>query len=419
MFFRPSVSLKRIALDTRILSLAMVGPTRFIGLEDARKILTCFDLNGHRIWERSIERKPYLARQLRVANDQIWLACGSSLARFDFAGNALEALTPPLREQEEIGQFLLSDGDVAVSLYRDREIYGEDETHAPDMRPRVMRLGQQGNVIWQTNLPVEPLQFDGIVSMSADDNWRAKPMKAWQPRSWKADCYVNDGLLLAGEVLLASYIDISSGIGLSYAIRWSDGAFLWASEMCPYSRRGIYASHSFVFSVSGYGAFRTFVLNEKGEKTGEWTSSGDFCVGQNGNIWMQESTNVPSQLFHSVCLRPDGETRKGAQLNGFEGSAPALSEIGSIFWRMGQLVRVDFDGKLHILNSRVGDPKSRVLSRTMLDENGSLIFATAGTGANSKQIEAALWIGEGLAPLASAPWPCGDGDAAANPVWRS
>ncbi len=416
MFFRPSVPLKRVALESRILSLAMIGPTRFVGLEDARKVLTCFDLSGQRLWERPIERKPFLARQLRVANEQIWLGCGARLARFDFAGHVLDAFAPPLRDEEEIGQFLLGDGDVAVSLYRDRERYNDDDAPALDLRPRVMRLTGAGEVIWQTDLPVEPLQFSGVVSMSAANKWRAEPMKAWQPRSWKADCYVNDGLLLSGDVLLASYIDISSGIGFSYALRWSDGRFLWTSEMCPYARRGVYGDGAFAFSVSGYGAFRSFALNQQGEKISEWPSSGDFCVGRDGNIWMQESTNVTSQTFRSVCLRPDGTLRKGAQLMGFEGSAPALSAIGSIFWRCGQLMRADFEGKHRVLNARAGDPKSRVLSRTLLDENGSLIFATAGAGA--AKAESALWIGEALPPIAATSWPCADGNAAGNPVWR-
>ena len=354
-----------------------------------------------------------------MAQNRIWLDCRDRILSFDFDAREHDALVPPLREDEEIGQFIVGE-DVGVSLYRDGyQVPGED-TPDLDLSPRVMRLDRNGNVRWQADLPVEALAFGGVVSASADTNWRTEPKRAWRPRSWKSDCYVNDGLLLSGDVLLASYIEISSGIGFSYALRWSDGTLLWTSEMCPFSRRGIYGVGSFVFSVGGYGDRRTFVLNERGKKVQEWNVSGAFCVALENIIWVSGESNLVGEQHHCWKLHADAVAEKGTTLSLTEGSQPALSEDGLIFWRAGQLLRIDSNGRAHVLNPTVGDANCRVLSRMMLDEQGTLIFSTAGSGAaHEGNIQSYLWIArEKVAPLAQTSWPCGDGNPQANPVWR-
>ncbi len=420
MFPRRSRSLEllKVPLESRITRLAFVLSERFVALEDLRGFLVCFDLSGRRVWEEKVECSYPSALRLRVARNRIWLDCRDRILCFDFEGNEQPALVPPVRENERVGQFVVGAQDVAVSLYREENQFEED---APDLDlcPRVMRLGADGDVRWQTDLPVQRLSFSGVVSASAATNWKAQPMAVWRPRSWTADCYVNDGLLLSGDVLLASYIDISSGIGFSYALRWSNGQLLWTSEMCPYSFRGINGVGSFIFSVLGYGESRTFVLDEHGENKGEWKRSGPFCVVGEGEVWLAEQGQTTIQLCHAFVLGAGNTERQGARLSSYEGAQPALGEDGLIFWRAGQLLRVDSHGRKHVLNSSVGDPKSRVLSRMLLDEHGTLVFATAGVGAAYEDIESCLWIArEPLAPLGHTPWPCGEGNPQANPVWR-
>lgn len=418
MFFHRSRSLEllRLPLQSRITRLAFLSPERFVALEDTRGALVGFDLNGARVWERIVACPPYSARRVRVARERIWLDCSDRILCFDFEGGEQPALVPPLRENERVGQFVVGANDVAVSLYRERDF--DKDAPALDLSPRVMRLGAGGKARWQTDLPVERLSFGGVVSASAATGWKAQPKKAWRPRSWTADCYVNNGLLLSGDVLLASYVDDSSGIGFSYALRWSDGQLLWTSEMCPYSRRGIYGDGQFVFSVGGYGESRTFVSDEHGENKGEWKRSGAFCSSE-GEIWLTEQGQTTTQPCHAFVLGLHNTEKEGARLPSHEGAPPALGEDGLIFWRAGQLLRVDSQGRKHVLNSSVGDPKSRVLSRMLLDEQGTLAFATAGVGAAYEDIESCLWIArEPVSPLRRTPWPCDEGNPAANPIWH-
>ena len=426
MFRRNKVSVLGIPLESRILRLAFITPERFVALEDLRGVLVCFDLNGARLWERKIKRTPFAPNKIRVAHGRIWIDCRNRILRFDFDGNEKAPLRVALRPDEAVGWYVVGEDSVAVSLYRDldqpREYPDDEEGESEpplDLSGRVVRLNLDGTVRWSCNLPIEKLVYEGIGYVSAKTQGR-QPDPPWRPSSWKCDGYVNDGLLLSGDVLLASFIEISSGIGFSYAVRWSDGVLLWTTEMLPFSRRAICGEGEFAFSVGGYGESRTFVVNARGEILREWKGNGALCVGEEGDLWLVENARYVGSPCAVWQLKAKGEAHRCATIVPGSGSTVALNSDGVIFWRDGQLRRIDFNGRTTVLNPDVGSPKSSVLSGMLLNEEGTLVFSTAGSGApHEGNVPSMLWIAqEKVAPLLETAWPCGEGNPQGNPVWR-
>jgi len=143
-------------------------------------------------------------------------------------------------------------------------------------------VGPKGTTRWSTHLPVGDVEYEGIVEMSVESGWQPRPKKAWRPGDWQPSYH--EPLLLSGDRLLASYFEMSSGIGCSYCLNALDGRLLWTTPLRPSSSLAIADEGEFLVGVQGYGAFDTYRYGRDGTVQPHWPSHAYLLVRENGKI---------------------------------------------------------------------------------------------------------------------------------------
>src|SRR5205823_2388561 len=98
-----------------------------------------------------------------------------------------------------------------------------------------------------------------------------------------------------------------------------------------------------------------------------------------------------------VTLRDDGSLDRGALLDGYYTTYPAISREGVVaFWRDGELVLIDDRMVKDVIYSDPAAAEQGVMSRMLLTPGGSLVFSVGHE----------VWIVDaGLGSLAESVWP--------------
>jgi hypothetical protein len=404
------------------LRIPLEGTSHLIGLNNDNLIylllaptvwetrLACYDLSGRRLWQRDLgenQRRPLYFSPLRVAQSgEVWLAHEDFLQCFGPNSEEQQCHSVSLAPNEHIGSFLLGQDCFYINTHK--FTYASD-----DYQPRALCLNLDASLRWSTPLPISRIAYRGCMQMRAATGWKSEETPAWRPRSWRSDHYVRDNLLLSGNRLLTNYIEISSGIGISYCVDADTGQFLWQTDPGPYGYRATVGNGQFVIGMGGYGAADTFLYDGNGKCLKHWPCEGQYLLTPSGEIRVIEFQHGP----RLKTLLPDGTVRQGPILQGNHTARPALSGDGRmVFYREGQLIAADEQLRCQTLFS---ESEYRAAgSRILLNADGTLIFTVNTEYTPQSPLKGELWIvPTDLAPLAATPWPCGEGNLRANPAY--
>ncbi len=386
--------------------------------------LLCFNVNGELVWQREVGGTYFITcyskddppreirlhvgdRTLRAADDgTVWLSSSDGLQAFNSAGEEIETLPWPLETNEQLGSFvLLSDGFLAL-FHQDRY---QGESNPTDLTPRCVFLRHDGTMKWQTKLPIETISHPRATHQGVSTGWKSEVMPPWRPRSWKADSYVRNPLLVCEDRILATFIEISSGLGISYLLDLVTGALLWQTE--PQYLGWMAAADDGTFLVTHDGALRR--IAKEGSISQEWAVNGVPVLTPERHIHLK--TPVGGRRREFTAINGSGKAQMWELEHDYAFPYMAHSSDGrTVLWSNGKLLTFK-DGTF---TTRLEAPEycsDFVQSHMLLHPSGALIFALSGYPQGATE----LWLVEtDLAPLADSPWPCADGNLAGNPVYQ-
>ncbi len=399
----------RVLLPGQVWGLATgepMGPifvTSYDGPNLDATVLTAIDPAGAAIWQRTFDGHPRAPRVTPAGT--VWLShrgpAGPTLTEVSPDGETMSSLVLDHQTGEHIGAFvLLPDGFCAIWLPTGPRVQA-----APGQNPRIARYARTGTTLWSTPLALDRLSFPGVVEAGVDTDWQVRPKRPWRPRTISVDS--REPLLIAGHRILAGIADRSSGIGVCTLLDTVTGQIVATTPPGPYQHKAIAGAGSFLIGQQGYGAFTTTQYDPQGHAQQTWSSHGMMLIDRHGTISSAESENVLPSRSRFRILNPDRSLSDGPPLSGYSTTYPALDADGTaVFWRDGQLLTVDADLRARVLFAQKDDRP--VMSRILLLEQGQVAFALHD--------ELLIFRGTGLKPLASGPWPCGEGNLNGNPV---
>ncbi|RYG60991.1 hypothetical protein EON80_24275 [bacterium] len=219
-------------------------------------------------------------------------------------------------------------------------------------------------------------------------------------------------MLLSGQCLISSYVDISSGLGASYCLDAATGQLRWHTPALPFNHRAIAGYEKFLLTAYGYGASLTQLRDGHGQILREWERTGLACVRPSGEIVIAEEFSPTPSVWE---LYSDGSVRQGAGVSGTYSTPPVLTQDGSfIFWRAGSLCEIDSQLQLHVLHSAPQLSDWAGGSTMLLCPDGTFVFGIYDTQGRCDE----LWfVASAYALEDKSSWPCADGNMAANPCW--
>ncbi|MBC6461977.1 hypothetical protein [Actinomadura sp. HBU206391] len=373
---------------------AATGPVYVLCGMGTEAALHAVDLAGRLCWSRSLGA---VGGPVRVAPDGgAWLADRDAVVETTVSGTPGRRVRFSCAPDERIGTFVVLPDGFMVAW-----------TSRPYRHVRLERTDGSGTSRWSTRLPDARLSYDGVVEMSAANDWRAEPMPPWRPADLTPERWA--GLLVSADRVLATYTDWSSGIGMGYCLDLATGALVWVTPPHPTGERAIAGQGGFLVGSQGYGAFSTRLYDRDGAVVIEWPSQGGLLVSSRGRIRVVESDNADTSTRRVRRLHRDGSMTDGPCLPGYYTSGPVLSGDGrAAFWRDGALQIVDPDLRVHTVCEGEGEGVDRML----LLEDGRLFFVLTKDRGGSTLVIART----DLAPLDTGAWPCGEGDLRGNPV---
>ncbi|HEX2312170.1 MAG TPA: hypothetical protein VHJ17_00425 [Thermomonospora sp.] len=365
-----------------------------VGGEDG-PLLCAVDLDGSLRWSRAAVRA---CGRPRVAPDGgVWLEGRGVLHETLPTGDPGRRVELDRHPGHDVGAFvILPDGFVVAWQ------------SSPYRGVRVERLDGRGRPRWSTELPVPAgLSYAGVVEMSAESGWRPVPARPWAPADLLASW--SEALLVSGDRVLATFFEVSSGIGMSFCVDLGTGDHLWQTPPVPIGDLAIAGPGSFLVGVQGYGAFETLLYNGDGAVVLQWPSHGRPLVSSRGRIRMVELDNDPSRTLRIRRLHRDASMTDGPVLTGYHTIGPVLAADGrAAFWRDGRLQVVDRDLTVRTLHA---DPAWSGTDRMLLLDGGVLAFVL-----NRGDERRLVFARTGLPPMDGGAWPCGEGNLQANPV---
>ena len=381
--------------------------TGYDGKNFSTTVLTALDLNGQTLWRRTFDGHSGLPSEPRISGDgTVWIAHegarGTMLTGLDPTGAILDEVVLEHEEFEQLGAFvMLRDGICASWLpAKGRRVA------APDQHARVARHAPDGARHWSTPAVLDQLSYPGVLEMSVETRWQVRPSKPWTPRTVEADHW--EPLLVAGHRIAATFADGHSGIAVTFFLDTDTGRLLAASPPAPGGHKAIAGPGQFLIGSQGYGAFCTARHDASGAVVQQWSTHALLLIDRNGAISGPESENRLPSRSRFAALEPDDTVRRGAALDGYHTSYPALDEHGTaVFWRHGRLQAVDPDLTRREL-LEIGDAKRGYSARMLLLDNGLLAFTLEG--------ELILTRQQSLGALDTGVWPCRDGGLHGNPV---
>lgn len=404
--------LQRISFPNRIFCVAATN-TGYIYLEtredwyskDATFI--CYDLSGSLLWEKTLSSPtPCL---LKVAFDSVWIGSGTTLYQFELDGTLQNNFSLDWIDNRILGSFVVhTDGFYVCSVQSDGYTY-----QLPDkaVEPQILHYSLDGTLRWTVNLPINPIEYDGVIEAGTHTNWNIQPKQAWQPRDWRPDGR-SDPILLSDDRLIVSYVEYSSGVGVTYCLNTENGGLLWTTSPQPLGTRAFSRDGHFLIGAQGYGAFDTWLYDGDGTTLNHWPSHGNVVIAPGGEIRVVEMENVLPSRMHFSVFEPTGEVRKGPHLKRYYTTYPVLDSNGTtFFWRDGELIAVDDRLEKHVLYAEpTTESYTAVLSQALIPNTDKLVF--------SRDNE--IWVFETeCAQLANSVWPCASGNLGGNPIFSS
>jgi len=386
--------------------------------------LLCFNVNGELIWQREAGGTYFITcyskdhppreirlhvgdRTLRAADDgTVWLGSSDGLQAFNSAGEEIETLPWPLETNEQLGSFvLLPDGFLAL-LHQYRY---QDESNPTDLTPRCIYLRRDGTMKWQTKLPIDVISHQRATHQGVSTGWKSEVMPPWRPQSWKADSYVRNPLLVGENRILASFIEIRTGLGISYLLDLATANLLWETE--PQYLGWMAVADGGTFLVTHDGALRR--IAKDGGFSQEWMNGGAPVLTDDGGVHLKEPFGGRRRKFTAIDSSGAVQTWELEHDYAFPYMAHS-SDGRTVLWSRGKLLTFK-DGKFATRLEAPDYCGDFVQSHMLLHPSGTLVFALSGY----PQGPTKLWLVEtDLAPLADSPWPCADGNLAGNPVYH-
>ncbi|MEV7522079.1 hypothetical protein [Streptomyces sp. NPDC091371] len=365
------------------------------------------DTSGAVHWQRTYAGTGF--PRSRLSEDgTLWLARLTA-----GGGRALEAVLPdgsigqtiPLPSEigEEVADFaVLTDGFCVIWAGAARMLLAAGQQ--PSCTPRVARYSAEGRCLWSTAIHLGPVSHPGVLEMSAETDWEARPMEPWVPRQVEADH--REPLLVSGDRIAASVTDERACIGRTFFLDLVSGTLIAATDPTPSGRKAIAGPGEFLIGTQGYGEFSMGLFGRDGRQTARWQSHGAMTVDESGDIRGVELSYCSPSTTRFRQLTTRGTLLDGPPVESCYTSHPALDTNGTaVFWRSGKLLAVDADMALHELAAI--DDIQNVIGRTLL-LNGGCVALSLGSEI--------LVFRTDLAALADGPWPCGNANLMGNPV---
>ena len=304
-------------------------------------------------------------------------------------GTVGRKITPSHEIGEHIGMFLPLGHDFVIAW-----------TSLSYDRVRIERIDRDGKRRWSTAPPIEKIAFDGIASVEPKTGWRSEPTAPSTP----ALTIAHEPLLVSGNRLLVSYLDVLSGLTVAWCLRLSTGEIMWRPDPMPDGPRAA-AADGFLVGTSGYDAHHMFLHGHDGTVTADWNTCGQPLISSRGRIRILETSRPDGKPSRIHRLHRDGQKTTGGSLAAESPVAdPVLSSDGrAAFWRDGGLHTVDH----HLtLRTRLPLPDRNARGRMLLLDTGTLVFIVESRDSQTTDL---IFVETNLSPLDPGAWPCGRG----------
>jgi hypothetical protein len=282
-------------------------------------------------------------------------------------------------------------------------------SNAPDAAPaRLELLDAEGRRRWVTDLPSPDMAYAGITEMGVATGWQPRPIPAYRAETFRGTRW--EPVLVSGDRVLATFFEVSGGLGVSYCVDPHTGRLLWSTKPAPAGDRAIAGDGRFLVGEHGYGASAMRLLDGDGAVVAEWPSHGRALVGADGVIRVVEG----DKLSRIRLLHPDGTMTDGPVLPGSYTVGPVLAADGSIaFLRDGRLQAAAPD--LTVTTHHAMPGRDGVGGMLLLD-GGLLAFTTHDDRPAVTGSAVLSFARSDLPGPATGPWTGAEGGLRANPV---
>jgi hypothetical protein len=235
---------------------------------------------------------------------------------------------------------------------------------------RVRRVALDGAVVWTRDLHRGRIAYDGIRQMRAATGWKSEPMPAWTPRQWEP----HEAPIVTGGLVVASFYDFSSGIGVHYGLAAEDGRLLWQTPATPMGDATVFGEGEVAIGAQGYGAFTTELRDRGAEPIARWASHGTG-IAIDGAIVVIEMDNAGVDRRHLVRWRRDGSIEHGAQLPGYYSTVPALRPDGTMVFARGKSLWAATPSSLAITELAKIEGVKTWWGRTIVQADGAVLVS--------------------------------------------
>jgi hypothetical protein len=315
------------------------------------------------LWE--LDSSDFKPNELRISdNGDAFISSSNEIRQVSEDGKIQKKIVFKTDLNQEVGSFVLLEDGFLITFQ------GKEKPNA-----KVQRTTIDGEIIWESPISAKNVSYKGLVQMSAKDNWKAKEMPPWNPKSW--NCLIDNEIIISGENVLVNYFEFpGSGIGMSFCLNIKTGVIQWNTKPAPFESICGLNNGKFLIGHQGYGAFDTNLYSKDGEIIERWESVGATVVNSNDEIFAIEMDNHADSKLHFVELRRGNEIKKGKRIPGYYIIHPVLDDLGNvIFWRNNELIIVDNKGNLHKLFATKPTERDWTSNRMLLYQSGILVFS--------------------------------------------
>ncbi|MEM6378205.1 MAG: hypothetical protein AAF705_08325, partial [Bacteroidota bacterium] len=214
-------------------------------------------ISGDVLWKSSL--KVGFPNELRISKEgKCYVSHSNSIVEIKEDGTHKETCSLDLDVGQEIGSFIILSKSFIFC------IHGKGKPNA-----KIVKTDLKGAVAWETKIPVNKIDYEGVVESRADNNWKIEPKKAWPAENWL--CLRGNEVIISKSTILVNYHEMPrSGIGKSYLLDLNSGRIKWDSKPAPFESVCCVGDGNFLIGHQGYGAFNTQLVNDNGEVIDSW-----------------------------------------------------------------------------------------------------------------------------------------------------